>query len=141
MISINKTVVILPGPASAKICPINHGRNMPPIPDPTRNQPVMAPLIVILSDASIILVGNMDAIDSPNATVPIHKAGTESFHIMMIRMPTPQPIRSINRMVCDRARAEIQMAASLPRVKDPQNAEVRYAAVMVVPSPSVRAYV
>jgi len=116
---------MLLGPVSTNICPINHGRNILPIPDPTSNQPVIVPVTFIRSAASIMLVGNMDAIDNPNPIVPIHRARSESFHVMIIMVPTAQPIKSMNSMVCDRARVETQMPISLLTVKDPQNAEVR----------------
>lgn len=140
-ISTSKTVVIAFGLVKANICPINQGRSILPAPDPTRNQPVIVPVICILSPASINMVGKMEAIDAPSPMVPIHSTRLESFHTMMMIVLIAQPIRSIKRMVSERARVETQMPNNLPRVNEPQNAEVRYAAVMVVSRPRVNAYV
>ena len=73
-ISTSRTDVICIGPVKANICPINQGKSMLPAPDPTRNQPVIAPVIIILSPASIKMVGKMEAIDKPSPMVPIHSA-------------------------------------------------------------------
>ena len=124
-ISTNRTVVMVPGPVRAKIWPISQERNILPAPDPTRNQPVIAPVICIRSPASIKMVGKMDAMDIPSPIVPIHKARLESFHSIITMVLIAQPIKSIIRMVCDRVRVETQTPSNLPIVNDPQKAEVR----------------
>ena len=123
--SISKTVVMDLGPVWAKICPISHGSNMLPAPEPTRNHPVIVPVICIRSPASMISVGKMDAMDMPSPKVPIRSMRLESFHIRMRMVLTAHPTISMKRMVCERRRVETHMPINLPNVNDPQKREVR----------------
>ncbi len=137
--STSKTVVMACGPVKAKICPINQGRNMLPAPEPTRNQPVIAPVICIRSPASRMNVGNMDAMERPSPKVPIQRAVFESFQSIMTMVLMAQPKISMNRIVTGRRRVDTHTPTNLPKVNDPQKAEVRYAAVISVSRLRVRA--
>ena len=137
--SMSKTVVMALGPVWTNIWPINQGNNILPAPEPTRNQPVIVPVICIRSLASMMKVGKMDAMEIPRPRVPIHSMRLESFHNMIRIVLTAHPAISRNNIVFERSRVDTQTPSNLPNVNEPQNAAVKYADVISEPSPSVNA--
>jgi hypothetical protein len=85
------------------------------------------------------MVGKMDAIETPSPRLPAHSRGADSLPIMIKPRLARQPAKSIKRIVLELTRVEIQMPSNLPTVNNPQKAEVKYAAVIVVASLSVTA--
>ena len=98
---------------------------MLPAPEPTRNQPVIVPVIFIRSPASMMKVGKMDAIEMPRPMVPIHNTILESFHSMIRMVLSAHPAISKKSIVLEWRRVETQTPSNRPKVNDPQKADVR----------------
>ena len=93
------------------------------------------------SSASVSMVGKMEAMQTPSRILPIHKAVAESRQSSRMPRLRKQPIKSAIKIRRGRMRVEIGIPSKRPRVKNPQKAEVRYAAVISFSSPNLVAYV
>ena len=118
-------LITICGPIGTNNCPITQGRIMPPTPAPSRNQPVIEPVMCIFSSAIVNIVGKIEAILRPNRIVPIQSAVAESAPRMIIPILTRHPAKSMYRIFLDSKRVDMGIPAIRPRVKKPQNADVK----------------
>ncbi len=94
-ITVAKTMVIsAPGPILTKACPIAHGRIIPPMPPPTKNQPAIVPVTCIVSSESVRKVGKMEAIKIPSSMLPIQSIVRESLKNRIRPRLARQPAKS-----------------------------------------------
>src|SRR6266540_1230428 len=98
---------------------------MPPMPPPTKNQPVIVPVTCIRSSARVKKVGKIDARETPSSIVPIQSIMPESLKSSTSPRLIRQPTKSSDRIVKGLARVETQTPSKRPRAKDPQKAEVK----------------
>ena len=128
-------------PRDSKNCPMSHGKNMPAAPPPMRNQLVTRLVIPMLRSAKLIDAAKRGPIDSPMITVPAHIAWTDRVPERTVIPATIHPVMFIISIEPGFIRIEIGTDSSLPKVRAPQNAEVRRAALVSLASPRVNAYV
>ena len=118
------------GPTGSINWPITQATTIPPRLAPTKNQPVILPLICNRFSASDNAVGKIEAIDKPNNIAPNQKirfdSGRRTIAVTLIK----QPIKSIHTTVFELNLAVMGTPSSLPRVNAPQNADVINAAVV-----------
>ena len=129
------------GPINSNNCPITQGRNMPPALAPMKNQPVTRPVIGICRCARERVVGKIVATDRPTPTVPSQSTVDELDHIRAILILPRHPTSAPSNIVVGFTRVPVGMASKRPNVNDPQNADVRYAATVLLVSPTVTEYV
>ena len=117
--------IVTRGPIDSKSYPMSQGRNIPPALAPTKNQPVILPVMVILRSARESVVGKMAAIEKPAPNVPSQAAMSEfdqSNISPRLMIAPPKSASKINRGL---KRVAIGMDNSRPAVRAPQKAEVR----------------
>ena len=94
-ITVMKTIVtIAPAPILTKACPIAHGRIMPPMPPPTKNQPAMVPVTCIVSSERVRNVGKMEAMKTPSKILPTQRIVNESLKSRIKPRLARQPAKS-----------------------------------------------
>ena len=87
------------GPTGSKSWPISQGSNIAPRLLPTRNRPVILPVMAIRRPASDIVVGKTEPNDSPSPSVPTQMAAHEPDQAWILPALISAPIRSNSRMV------------------------------------------
>src|SRR5688500_17449746 len=98
---------------------------IPPALAPTKNQPVILPVMVIRRSARESVVGKMEAIKRPSPKAPDQILQIEVGQIRIKPTLIKQLRRSIKRMKRGLKRAAIGMERSRPRASPPQKAPVR----------------
>src|SRR5262245_1202574 len=98
--------------------------------DPRMSHPVTRPVIFIRRPAKESVTGNIEAIESPSPSVPIKMApkerGIKRIRVKLIRLPKRQQTR-IERGLKRVTKGIVNIR---PKVSEPQNIDVRYAAVV-----------
>lgn len=122
---IKRTTGIKTGPRDSKNCPMNHGKNIPAVPPPMRNQLVTRLVIPMLRSAKLIEAAKRGPIDTPMITVPAHVACADPVPERTMIPAATHPVMFIISIDPGFKRIEIGTDSSLPNVRAPQNAEVR----------------
>ena len=113
---------------------MSHGIVVAPKLAPTTNQPVTLPVTVIRRPANDIVAGKMEAIEKPRAMVAPEITGSERDAVNIVAKLTNAPTKLTMRMASGFTRAATGIINARPTVSDPQNRDVKYAAVIVVPN-------
>ncbi len=87
--------IVTIGPMGSNNCPMNHGKNIPPIPLPIRNQLVILGVRRIRSEARTKVVGNIEANDNPRPMVPSQSIVFDMGQMIIIPMLAKPPSRSM----------------------------------------------
>src|SRR6266536_4232755 len=106
------------------------GTVIAPALDVRTNQPVTWPVMLIRRPANESVVGKIEAIERPRPAVPsmttANERGIKSINPTLKRHPARLPVRIDSGL----RRAANGIVAIRPKVRAPQNNDVRYAAVV-----------
>ena len=92
---------------------------------PTKNQPVTDPVIVMCLLAKFKIVGNVEAMPSPNNTVPPHNAASEDGNKRITAIPANARSKSTIMITRGRTRVAIGIEAMRATMNAAQNAEFK----------------
>ena len=104
-----------------KNCPTKNGKIIEPPLAAENKYPVNFPLSFILLSAKASIVGNIEAIESPNTQLATHKTETEDDHSRIAPTLTKHPIKSVIRIVRGLNLLAKNIASNLPKVKTNKN--------------------
>ena len=117
-----------------KNCPTTNGKIIEPPLDAENKYPVSFPLSVILRSANASIVGNTEAIESPNTQLATHKTDTEFDHSKIAPTLKKHPIKSVIKIVRGLNLLAKRIASNLPKVKTNKNVALNLYAALLSPS-------
>jgi len=94
----SRTGMVMRGLMRSNSWPISQGKTIPPMPPPTRIQPIMAPVRLRRCSAKAMPVAKTEAIERPITIVPAQSAGEEAGQSSRMAKATRHPARSVARM-------------------------------------------